>query len=225
MSVWTAIKNFGPGAILTEADMDTYVSQNTNYLKDLSDTSLQFLNRLTSVTTVVNTTVETTMFSYSVPGGTLGTTHALKFSGVGDFGNNSGTTSYQFVLRIKYGATTIAQHVFANLNTGNFTQPLTIDAELHAYTATNAQRARSHVGFDGIAHGDANSGIAITRDFAGGSGGGITLGTASGLPTFSVHNGVAEDSTAAKNFTVTFQFSGTDATLQARLWSAYLIKI
>jgi hypothetical protein len=205
--------------------MNTYVSDNTQYLKDIADVAVVRLDRLTSVTTLVNSTVETTMYSFSVPGGTLGTTHALRFSGVGDFGNNSGTTSYQFVLRIKYGATTIAQHVFANLNSGNFTQPLTIDAELHAFVATNAQRARSHVGFDGIAHGDANSGIAITRDFAGGGGGGITLGTASGLPTFSVHNGVAEDSTAAKNFTVTFQFSGADATLQARLWSAYLLKI
>ena len=223
MSVWTAVKNFAAGAILTEADMDTYVSQNTNYLKDIVDTAVVSLSRLTSVTTVANSTVETTMFSYSVPGGTLGTTHALHFIAAGDTANNSGGSSVQFVVRCKYGATTIYQGVWTSVNTGNFTNPLILNFDLFAYTATNAQKARGLVFFDGIAEGDANSGIAVTKTFSGGGGGGQSL--AGGVASYSVHNGVAEDSTAAKNFTVTFQWDTANAAIQARMWSAYLLKI
>jgi len=86
-----------------------------------------------STATVSNTTTETTVYSFSVPGGTLGTGNALRFRGAMDFTTNSGSIQ----LRLKYGSTTIVPlGTFAQDSNGSF-----LEALLKADGATNSQQA------------------------------------------------------------------------------------
>lgn len=70
------------------------------------------LSRLTTPVDVVNTTTETTLFTYTVPAGIMSTNRRLRLELGGDYLNNSGlpvTTSE--TLRIKFGGTTIWEDV------------------------------------------------------------------------------------------------------------------
>jgi hypothetical protein len=68
------------------------------------------LARLTTPVDVVNTLTETTLFTYTVPANTLGTTRRLRLELGGDYLNNSGgTLTTSETLRIKFGGTTIWQ--------------------------------------------------------------------------------------------------------------------
>lgn len=68
------------------------------------------LSRLTTAVDVVNTLTETTLFTFTVPGNTMGTNRLLRLELVGDYLNNSGATlTTSETLRIKFGASTIWQ--------------------------------------------------------------------------------------------------------------------
>ena len=65
------------------------------------------LDRVTADTTVANTTVETTLYTVSVPGGTLSTNRRLRLGLLCQWGYSINDT-VTVTLRLKYGATTIA---------------------------------------------------------------------------------------------------------------------
>jgi hypothetical protein len=215
---WTTPKNF-TSVVLPASDMNTYVSDNTQYLKDKADVASQMQARFANAS-FSNTTVEQTLASFSVLGGTLGTDKILHFSMVGTSANNN-SPSLQFVVRCKYGATTFAQFVMTNVNNGNFTNPMAMEVELFAAGATNQQRGKSILWFNGIANGDANGGN-LSIDFGGGGGGGLTLGNQNGVTLCLVHNGIAEDSTAAKTFSITMQASIAHSSIAFSLLRGYL---
>ena len=63
------------------------------------------LDKVTANTTVTNTTAETTLYSFSVPGGTLGTNNVLRLTiQITDLDVPNGAS---VTLRFKYGGTTL----------------------------------------------------------------------------------------------------------------------
>jgi hypothetical protein len=176
------------------------------------------LDRQVTLQTVVNTTVETTVYTFAVAGGTLGTNKTLHLSLIGDFLNNSGA-SCTLTVRVKYGGTTIFQAAITNVNTGANRAPLLLDVEITAANATNAQRAKTVWFYDAVNSGGV-AGIAVTKDYVGGGGQGV-LAAGSGFG-FAVHNAVAEDSTASKNLVITFQSGTANASIDMRAHTVYV---
>ena len=97
---------------------------------------ITLLNKVATNTTIAgNTTTETTLYTYSVSGGTLSTSNTLRLTLRGKFTNqDSGST---MTLRIKYGATTLASLAIFDGATGPLNWKL--DIELSGDAATNAQ--------------------------------------------------------------------------------------
>ena len=96
---------------------------------------ITLLNKVATDTTIGNTTTETALYTYSVPGGTLGAGNTLRLTLRGKFTNqDSGRT---MTLRIKYGATTLASLAIFDGATGPLNWKL--DIELSGDVATNAQ--------------------------------------------------------------------------------------
>src|ERR1051325_4783619 len=156
---------------------------------------------------------ETTVYSFSVPGNTLSSNRSIRLSLIGDHLNNSGGTDNR-VVKVKYGATTIFQATATNVNASANRGALELDVELAAAGATNAQRAKGRwlIG----ATGDNNAGgVAVTKDFTGGAGGGLTA--SGGIEQTAVQNNVAEDATAAKTLAVTFQMTVANANSDMRV--------
>lgn len=158
-----------------------------------------------------NTSAETAVYTFSVPGNTLGTTKTLHCSLIGDLLQNSGASDKTYSLKVKYGATTIFTAVQTNTITGANRGAIVLDVELTAAAATGAQRAKTTLA---LGNHNANNagGTALTE----------ADGTNNTTTYFSVHNAVAEDSTAAKNFVVTFTMSFPAVTMDMRAHTAYL---
>lgn len=96
------------------------------------------INKVTANTTVVSTSAETALYSFSVPGGTLGTNNVLRLTiQITDFDVPNGSDC---VLRFKFGGTTIGSMDFLNESGSgimNGKGPITF--VLAADGATNAQ--------------------------------------------------------------------------------------
>jgi hypothetical protein len=150
--------------------------------------SRAFVDRLYTTQTVVNTTTETTIYTLSVPGGTLGTNKRLRITMVGDILNNTGGVQQENI-RVKYGATTIATMGSLGLGFSAIRRPIWAWVELVARNSTSSQFAHYYYK-DGTAPGA----------------GGISGTTADGTEdTNGQHQTVAEDSTVTKNLVITFQ--------------------
>lgn len=164
---------------------------------------VRVLNRDVAVNDVVNSNTETTVYTFTVPGGTLGSTKALRLTLIGDYLNNSGS-SRTLTIKGKYGSTT----VFSGVPGGSITADANRHAVfcqlvLHAFNATNAQ----------VASGTVTLGAANT---IGGT------AAASAATFFANHSTVAEDSTGDLALAVTVQHSATDANLSFRAQTAVL---
>lgn len=84
-----------------------------------------------------NTTAETNLFSFSIPGGTLGTTGVLRLTLWGDAAASSMTDT---TFRAKYGASTLQQSNYQHQATSGNRRKWKMVIELAADGATNAQR-------------------------------------------------------------------------------------
>lgn len=180
-------------------------SDGTNFIAtlDAAPGVVRVLARAVAQADVTNTVTETTVFTYTVPAGLLGTSGALRLTLIGDYYNNTGTGPAS-TIRVKYGSTTIYSQS-DNITQGANRAGVLLEVVLSAANATNAQRVSGWCDWS-------NSGVNNAS------------GTA-GTPTYhksAVHNGVAEDSTTALAFAVTFQHGSTDANLSLRMHSAIL---
>ncbi len=152
---------------------------------------------------VVNTTTETAVYSYSVPGGTLGANGHLRLTMIGDYLNNSGG-SQTLTIRVKYGATTLFAIWNEAIASNASRKPNHLVVDLIAANATNAQRA-----FARYAQRQAASG---------------TDGSNSSLRE-SGNTSVAVDSTTAQTLQVTVQHSAANANLSYKTMTAILEKL
>jgi len=222
--VWTAVKTW-TATLVTVADMQTYVSDNTGYLKDKVDMATLLLDKQTPLATngnlASNTTSEITLYTFSVPGGTLGTIGALLLETVGDFLQTTGGTN-TITVRVKFGSTTIASMAFTNVNSAPNRGFWNLKVLLCARAATNAQASKTECWIDPV---DASTaaGTAVTKDSVGGAG--STLGTAGGLYSVVNHSSIAEDTTTGKSLAVTVQMSGASASADLRMHAARLWQV
>ncbi|MFA6161767.1 MAG: hypothetical protein WC766_06425 [Patescibacteria group bacterium] len=131
--------------------------------------------------TMADNNNEQTMFSVTIPGGTLGTTGGVRCKLFIDTWNNNGNGSH--TLRCKYGATTLVTITFP-IDAGGSPKGY-VEFILAADGATNAQKGVV------ISHFEVDH---------------LTMNATQGKYSFGAGNGTsAEDSTADKTLAVTFQ--------------------
>lgn len=106
--------------------------------------------------TVANTTTETTVFSITVAGGTLGTTRVLRLRL--NLTCNSPSSARTTTFRLKWGGSTVGTLVTDGWDSGPFA--VTVDFFVRAIGATNAQIATINLGLRG-AGGDFFDGISV----------------------------------------------------------------
>ncbi len=165
--------------------------------------AVQVLDRKVTSTDVVSSTTETAVYSYSVPGGTLGSTRALRCVLVGDYLNSSGS-SINLQIKAKYGATTIFDTTATLMASVASRRSEYVEVRLHAANATSAQ-------------------VAWGRWSSGGTGSAAGIsGSAQEWAREATHTSVAEDSTAAKTFQITVQHSVVNANVSFREFGVVL---
>ena len=158
-----------------QTQLDALATTETTYAK--------ILNHTTTPVTVGDTVTETSIYSFSVPGGSLSTNRRI---GVKLFGKWSGDGLYTLTIRAKYGATTICSLEY--INSGGFPSnaPFNIQFDLTGSGATGTQngflQAQAYAAFEVIDS----------------SGQQASFGTAT------------EDSTADKTLNITVQWTVAD---------------
>lgn len=159
------------------------------------------LDRDVTVTDVNTTVTETTVYTFSVPGGTLGSTRLIRISFFSDYLNNSGGAS-NLTLRFKYGATTFGTFTFSAIASNavrRIITPFGGGVSLSAENATNAQISGGAIALSGnVAIDGAASGAGADYQFSG-------------------HATIAEDSTAAKTLAITAEHSVSNAAISFRI--------
>jgi len=126
---WTATKTFVAGAILTAADMNTYVSDNTDYLKTEVDSHHVLAGSSSTYAksggvlyeaqpNVGNVDAgEDTLYTQSIPANVLGNNgESLSWLAWGTMASNTN----QKDTRVKYGATTVYTLSTSNTNHNDF---------------------------------------------------------------------------------------------------------
>ena len=171
---------------------------------------VKLLTRVSTDVVVNNTTAETTVFSYSVPSGTLGTDKALRLVVIGEVLNSTGTAR-TVTWRGKYGGTQFAGCSLATIALSTNRLIVAIVATIHADGATNAQTAIMQVW------------VGSTTGVTGGDSAQTYASVAGQGHAISGHTSLAIDSTLAQNLDVTVQLGGAASTvLEYALRSAYL---
>lgn len=89
---------------------------------------------------VLNTAVETSIYTFSIPGGTLSTGNAIHLYEEGQIANSSGGAK-TITIRYKYGGITILTDSISIPN-GVVTVPQFLDMHMFADAATNAQKGQ-----------------------------------------------------------------------------------
>lgn len=153
---------------------------------------------------IVNITGKQTLFSFTVPGGSLGANGCLKIEAVCDFFNNSGATR-TLTLEIAYGATVMyADVTTAQTAVATLRHPVFLDLVLSAANATNSQV----LGGD-IVMGTAAAATTGAGDIA------AVIANATGFST-AITGTAAEDSTADKTLTVSITHATNNTSLSFR---------
>lgn len=183
---------------------------------------ISVLDRVTADTTVTNTVTETTIYTKSIPGGTLGTNVKLrlhirlKLTGPTDI-----LISDSILFRFKYGATTLftsasflVHETDLSSSFGNLSnEPWVLNFDLAGDGATNAQ----------LAYGEVQGRIIRNNGTTGGAGALEVFFTASASGLANIYRGTAaEDSTAAKTLLVTAQWNNAKAGNVLVMESAFL---
>ena len=162
--------------------------------------AVTIFDKSTATVAVANTTTETTLYSVSVPGGTLSTDNILhvRMNGTVFSNNGSGST---FRVKIKYGATTLYDSTSASVNDSSNTNPFEMNFILAANGATNAQKLAGR--FETANVGAATAGYGYM---------GVTTGNGTGVNT-PLYGTAAIDSTLAQTLAVTVTHSDNDPSI------------
>lgn len=160
------------------------------------------LDRDTTIADVVNTTTETTVYSFTIPANTLGTDRMLRLSMIADYLNNSGAGS-SIAIRVKLGATVVANYFDSNVATDASRRPVISKGDIAAAGATNAQRSFFNTIF--------------------GNPGANTGGIQGNLWNVTMpHLSIAADSTTPLTLTITAQHGVANASISFRAHTVHL---
>lgn len=182
---------------LAVADGGTGASTAAGARTNIGAGVVDVLNRDVSIVDLVSSTTESTLYTFSVPGGTLSTDRALRLTLIGDYLKNDVNS---LTIRIKYGATTVLSSVLSDgeITSDASRRAIMVDFVLSAANATNAQVGSIRVSV-GAANTIAGSAAAVALTEVGAS------------------TAVAEDSTGALNLVVTGQHSASTANASFRV--------
>lgn len=155
-----------------------------------------------STVNINNSTTETTVFTTTISGNTLGTNKFIRLTMFGECLNNTGVDRV-ITVRMKYGATTAftANITFA---TSASTRGISFYGYLMGHDATNSQKAH---------------GVVILGDIGTSTG---TTGTAVHSVNAASNTSIAEDSTANKTLSITVQLNVASANLDFNHWGTLL---
>lgn len=170
-------------------------------------TGVVTLDRDVSQNEVVSTAAETTVYSYSVAGGTLSTTRSVRVTMIGDYLNNSGA-GRDLAIKLKYGSTTVLTASFSS-SPGATRGQIRFNATIAAANSASAQVAEGW------------SVMADTGD-GGASGTMVSLPTSSTKILSGVNNAVAENSSGALTLSLTAQHNASSANLSFRCHTVHV---
>ena len=172
-------------------------SATANRKVPVRDLAVGVLDRVLSTTTINTDNTERTLYSFSVPGGTLSNKYTLRLVLTGTILNNTGSSD-STTFKIKYGATTLyaASH---SLGASANRRSWRIEVELTGFNATNVQELAGVFAIGTIT-------VATTGT------GGLAATAATVVPITGAAG--AEDSTADKTLAVTSQFTASSANLE-----------
>lgn len=157
------------------------------------------LDKSTTEQEVVNTSVETSVYSFAVPGNTLGTSKTIRHTLTASYLNNSGGAD-NFTPRVKFGGTTIASSA-PSQGSGASRRTMKFIIEINANGATNSQRA-------------------VSIWFQGASAAENAFDTALSATSAAYNGSLALDSTGALTFTVTVQHGTAATTISFKRYAA-----
>ena len=198
---WTSPKTW-TATVVSVADLNAHIRDNETILKtSINDdgTIRNLFDKNVTTTDVTNTAVETTVYSFSVPGGTLSTSNALRFTMTGYIDMTASVTG---TVRIRFGGT---QLWAGNIVTAATTKgPMEMVATINANNATNSQRSvvRMTSVADGTNATDGNNLVLVTDGGA--------------------HSSLALDSTTAQTLSVTFTWASANANVHMKMFSGLL---
>jgi hypothetical protein len=155
----------------------------------------------TSSTTVSGTTVETTVYSYTVPGGTLGTSHGVRLTWLGYFSASAGS-GLTATVRVKYGSSELFSYAVADVSGGN-TKAFDLSFRLFSANSASAQRS---------------IGVFCVGPNGSTTGSGQLMGT-----HVIARDSASEDSTADKALVITVQHSSTNNVTYAEVAATELL--
>ncbi len=159
---------------------------------------------------VANTSTETTVYSFVVPGGTLGATGALLLKFAGNWLASSGTPS--LTVRARCAGTVLGVSNFAGGALANDPDRAGCTGELLLCATGAPTSQRSHL--------TVWTGGRLTSEV-----GSPPTTSAAGAVHVSEHNGLALDPTLAQSLAVTVQWSVAHPTNSYRFESALLLKL
>jgi hypothetical protein len=158
-----------------------------------------------TATTVSNTAAETSVYGYSVPGGTLSTNHALRLTLIGTMLNNTGSLQ-AVTIKLYYGGNLILNSTGMDAATSSNGRSITAQFFLSALNATNAQVAQGRVMLSGAS-------------------GNSTTMLGEGTVVNGTNTSIAIDSTSSQTLEVKVTLGSASASLTYTLHVAYLEKL
>lgn len=203
--------NFISGTGITVSAADDAGDDEVEVTVTSTSSGVALLNADVTVAQVVNTVTETTMYTYTVPGNTLGTTKMLRISALMDAENDTGSDR-TITVRVKYGGTVFAgvAHTISSTATGR--QAGMINALLVAANSASAQYGGGSVGFNGGSAAQNTS--ASPPDLTKVGDEGLTL-----------NPGLAIDSTSDQALIITIELSAASASLDAKVYAVTVEKL
>ncbi len=167
--------------------------------------SVQVVNRVldrdVAVATVASTTDETTVYTYTVPGGTLSTNKKLRLSVLADHLNNDGAAR-NLTVKVKYGTTTLFSTGAMSITNSATRRGILLSLDLAAFASESAQVA--------------GGSLVWTADATG-----VATTVATSL-YYGHHNNSTEDSSGDLALAVTVQHGTSSANISFRCLTAHL---
>jgi hypothetical protein len=162
------------------------------------------LNRQFAAADVTNTTVETTVFTFTVPGGTLSTTRRIVLWYQGTVKQDA-SANENVRYRVKFGATTVFDSQNVTLTQNATHRPVWIECHVQAYNSAGAQKVSTRFGIGGT-------------NVAG-------LGNNPANDLIAIHDSAAEASGAAKALAVTVQWPSTASALLVAVSRSFVVAL
>lgn len=198
----------GENAKTAAGDVYAFVSEGSGNWRELWRLVAQnalvpyVYDRIVADTSFSNTAAEQTYYTKAIAGGVLGTTHQLRLRLIYEIDNATGASQTTAVL-VKYGATMLCSFNMSLTNGNN--RIVVVEVVLMAASATNAQRAMSHVIAGNTNYGTVDvAAVAATGAFG------------------AAYAAAAEDSTASQNLVATVQMGAASPSLTTTLRQALL---